>query len=93
MAYLLTDINRRAQSDPAAFLAESDQNFHRHVCQAAEDILANRKNSPIVLLSGPSGSGKTTTALKIEEELERRYLLLIIRLEQMISCDVRNMET
>ena len=28
--------------------------------------------SPIVLLSGPSGSGKTTTALKIEEELERR---------------------
>jgi uridine kinase len=28
--------------------------------------------SPIVLLSGPSGSGKTTTALKLEEELERR---------------------
>ncbi len=31
--------------------------------------------SPIVLLSGPSGSGKTTTALKIEEELERRGVL------------------
>ena len=28
--------------------------------------------SPIVLLSGPSGSGKTTTALKLEQELERR---------------------
>lgn len=75
MAYLLADINRRAKSDPAAFLAESDQSFHRHVCQAAEDILANRKRSPIVLLSGPSGSGKTTTALKIEEELERRGVM------------------
>ena len=30
------------------------------------------KESPIVLLSGPSGSGKTTTALKLEQELERR---------------------
>ena len=28
--------------------------------------------SPIVLLSGPSGSGKTTTAMKLEQELERR---------------------
>ena len=34
--------------------------------------LANLNVSPIVLLSGPSGSGKTTTAMKIEEELERR---------------------
>ncbi|MGM9536933.1 MAG: uridine kinase [Candidatus Onthomonas sp.] len=75
MAYLLIDINRRAQSDPVAFLAESDQNFHRHVCQAAERILENREKSPIVLLSGPSGSGKTTTALKIEEELERRGVM------------------
>lgn len=29
-------------------------------------------SAPHVLLSGPSGSGKTTTALKIEEELQRR---------------------
>ncbi|MCC8129991.1 MAG: adenylyl-sulfate kinase [Clostridiales bacterium] len=72
MAYLLTDINRRASSDPAAFLAESDRDYQQHICQAAEQILNNRKNSPVVLLSGPSGSGKTTTALKIEEELERR---------------------
>lgn len=72
MAYLLNDINRRAKTDPAAFLAESDLSYHRHICQAAEAILVNRARSPIVLLSGPSGSGKTTTALKIEEELKRR---------------------
>ena len=35
-------------------------------------IIARLPVSPIVLLSGPSGSGKTTTALKLEEELERR---------------------
>ncbi|HIS53142.1 MAG TPA: nucleoside kinase [Candidatus Onthomonas avicola] len=72
MSYLLIEINRRAASDPAAFLAESDASYQRHVCQAAERILQNRARSPIVLLSGPSGSGKTTTALKIEEELRRR---------------------
>ena len=70
--YLLNDINRRAASDPAAFLGESDRSFQRHVSQAAEQVLENRRRSPIVLLSGPSGSGKTTTALKIDAELERR---------------------
>ena len=40
--------------------------------RAADMITANRKNSPIVLLSGPSGSGKTTTSMKIAEELTRR---------------------
>ena len=71
MSYLLTEINRRAASDPAGFIAQSDEDYHRHVVNAAERILANRAKSPIVLLSGPSGSGKTTTACKIEEELER----------------------
>ena len=75
MAYLLTEINRRAYVDPAGFIAQSDEDFHRHVVQAAERILENRHKSPIVLLSGPSGSGKTTTALKIEEELERRGIM------------------
>lgn len=72
MSYLLTELNRRAQSDPVAFLAESDATYKRHIDQAAERILVNRAKSPIVLLSGPSGSGKTTTTLKIQDELVRR---------------------
>ena len=40
--------------------------------EAANRIVNRTAESPIVLLSGPSGSGKTTTALKLEEELERR---------------------
>ena len=72
MKYQLEDINFRTVSDPAAFMAESDEAYRRKVEQAADMITANRKNSPIVLLSGPSGSGKTTTSMKIAEELNRR---------------------
>ena len=72
MKYQLEDINFRTVSDPAAFMAESDEAYRHKVEQAADLIAANRKRSPIVLLSGPSGSGKTTTSMKIAEELNRR---------------------
>ena len=72
MAYQLTDINFRTVADPKAFVEECDAHYNSLVSEAADRILANRENSPIVLLSGPSGSGKTTTSMKIAEEMERR---------------------
>ena len=72
MAYQLQEINKRIQRDVAEFMAECDTNYAQRVSLAADKILANLTNSPIVLLSGPSGSGKTTTAMKIAEELQRR---------------------
>ena len=72
MAYELSDILRETKADPAAFLAHCDEAYQKRICQAADTILDRMAQSPIVLLSGPSGSGKTTTALKLEEELERR---------------------
>jgi len=72
MAYQLQDINFRTVSDPKAFVEEGDAQYRAKVEQAAEMIIENRKNSPIVLLSGPSGSGKTTTAMKIAEQLKKR---------------------
>lgn len=72
MAYQLNEINRRVSGDVRGFLEESDQAYQEKIARAADCILERMKESPIVLLSGPSGSGKTTTALKIEEELERR---------------------
>lgn len=72
MAYQLQEINQRIQSDVKEFLAECDKTYADRVALAADKILSNLANSPIVLLSGPSGSGKTTTAMKIAEELERR---------------------
>ena len=72
MAYQLQEINKRIQSDVVEFLAECDENYTQRVSLAADKILSNLDQSPIVLLSGPSGSGKTTTAMKIAEELQRR---------------------
>ena len=72
MAWQLDDINFRTVSDPKGFVEEGDARYKARVEQAAEKIIENKKNSPIVLLSGPSGSGKTTTAMKIAEELNRR---------------------
>ena len=72
MAYQLKEINDRILADTPAFLAECDAAYQKRVEEAADKIIARLDTSPIVLLSGPSGSGKTTTALKIEEELERR---------------------
>ena len=72
MAYQLQEINRHIRTDVKGFLAACDQSYQDRVRAAADRIQARMVKSPIVLLSGPSGSGKTTTALKIEEELERR---------------------
>ncbi len=70
--YKLSIINRLAKEDPAGFLEACDEAYNEKVRKTADLIVENRKQSPIVLLAGPSGSGKTTTAMKIEEELERR---------------------
>ena len=72
MPYQLSEINEKIRRDPAAFLAECDAHYQERIHAAVDKILARMKESPIVLLSGPSGSGKTTTALKLEQELERR---------------------
>jgi len=71
MSFQLNDINFRTISDPKGFIEEADARYQARVEAAAERILENKKNSPIVLLSGPSGSGKTTTAMKIAEALEK----------------------
>ncbi len=71
MAYQLNHINAAIRSDVTAFLAEGDAAYQRKVDKAADAIRENMAQSPIVLLSGPSGSGKTTTAMKLEEALER----------------------
>ena len=82
MAYQLSKINEAIRSDTKGFLEECDAEFQRKVDRAAEKIIENLPQSPIVLLSGPSGSGKTTTAMKIDEALERRGVVT-----QTISMD------
>ena len=70
MAYQLTDINRRALSDPAEFLRDSDKRYEAKLEESAKRIIDHASVRPIVFVSGPSGSGKTTTALKLERLVE-----------------------
>jgi len=71
MPYSLSQVNEAIRRDPAGFAAECDAAFGKKVELAARKIADHSSESRVVLLSGPSGSGKTTTALKIEEQLER----------------------
>lgn len=71
MPYSLKEINEALRSDPKSFAEECDAAYAKKVETAAKKIADHRSESHIILLSGPSGSGKTTTALKIEEQLEK----------------------
>ena len=72
MPYQLQEINQSLRTDPKGFLEACDAAYQSRIGAAVDAILERMKVSPIVLLSGPSGSGKTTTAMKLEQELERR---------------------
>lgn len=72
MAYKLSEINAAVRRDPVGFMEACDRDYQGKIARAADQICANMKKSPVVLLSGPSGSGKTTTAEKLSTELEHR---------------------
>ncbi len=71
MSYVLSQLNAAVRSDPEGFARACDASYAEKVQQAAQKIAQHRGQSHVVLLSGPSGSGKTTTAMKIEEALEK----------------------
>lgn len=75
MACQLTELNAALTADAPAFMAQCEKRYQEKIAQAADAIEKNLTTSPVVLLAGPSSSGKTTTAMKIEEELERRGIL------------------
>ena len=49
MAYRLEDINYKTIADPKGMIEEADAQYAKKVEEAAEKILENRKNSPIIL--------------------------------------------
>ena len=81
MAYSLKEINDAVRSDPKGFAEACDAAFAKKVETAAQKIADHRKESRIILLSGPSGSGNTTTALKIEEQLEKMGIQTCLDIE------------
>ncbi len=68
----ISDINKFIQYNAAQFILDSEEKYKSELEAAAEKIYMRAKTHPILLISGPSGSGKTTSALKMEEILEKK---------------------
>ena len=68
--YTLKYINHRAECDAEAFVNDCEEHYHRQLHLVADQIVANCKRKPIVLLNGPSSSGKTTTNDRLGRILE-----------------------
>ncbi len=65
----IKDINSGIRADRQEFIRESEERYRKEIETAAERILDNSEEKPIVLVSGPSGSGKTTSAGRVEKIL------------------------
>ena len=76
-------INHRAECDAEAFVNDCEEHYHRQLHLVADQIAANCKRKPVVLLNGPSSSGKTTT-----KEVVVRIVVLAGFLGLLISMDV-----
>lgn len=68
--YTLKYINHRAECDAKAFVNDCEEHYHRQLHLVADQIAANCKRKPVVLLNGPSSSGKTTTNDRLGRILE-----------------------
>lgn len=68
--YTLKYINYRAECDAEAFVNDCEEQYHRQLHLVADQIAANCKRKPVVLLNGPSSSGKTTTNDRLGRILE-----------------------
>lgn len=68
--YTLKYINHRAECDAEAFVNDCEDHYHRQLHLVADQIAANCKRKPVVLLNGPSSSGKTTTNDRLGRILE-----------------------
>jgi len=62
-------LNRRAKTDPAGFVEETEAEYHGALAQLARTV-HNNPEKRILLLAGPSASGKTTTAALLIKQLE-----------------------
>ena len=72
MTKAILKTNQAILEDADAFVAACEKAYSRQLTKIADYIAAHKEQCPIVLISGPSGSGKTTSALILEEKLDRR---------------------
>jgi uridine kinase len=68
---------RVARGEYPEIVHESDKIYNEDVENAAEMILARRKDLRMVIITGPSSSGKTTTTIKVGMRLKRMGFNLV----------------
>lgn len=71
MKYYIEDINYQVENHATKFITFCENEYDSRLNEIAESIVQNAENAPVVLISGPSGSGKTTTAMKLEQKLDK----------------------
>lgn len=70
-SYNLPVINYYAETQPQAFIASVEAQFHEDLNSIADNIINSKQKCHIVMLTGPSSSGKTTTAKLLEAKFEK----------------------
>lgn len=65
-------INQGIEKDAREYVRAVNEDYQYKLSKIVDEIVKNRNDKPVILLSGPSGSGKTTTALMIEKLLDER---------------------
>ncbi len=65
------EISEYIKKDTKGFVEKCEKDYYSKLEAIAQNLYEHTSDSPIILLSGPSGSGKTTTALRIEEYLDK----------------------
>lgn len=65
-------INQGIEKDAREYVRSVNEDYQYKLSKIVDEIIKNRNDKPVILLSGPSGSGKTTTALMIEKLLDER---------------------
>jgi uridine kinase len=67
MTYELTEVARQLRQNPTETISHYEQEYRQQIETVAQQVLAGRQKSPVVLLAGPSGSSKTTTGSRLRE--------------------------
>ncbi len=70
MYITLSEINQKLAD--SGFISDCEKKYADTIKATVDDILKNKPECAVVLISGPSGSGKTTTAMMLEKEFDSR---------------------
>lgn len=67
----VNEINRAAEEDPEAFVADTEAAYQKNLDAIARRIASESPICRLVMIAGPSSSGKTTTAHRLIDALRK----------------------